>query len=155
MRASGVQGIVVNFHDITDRRRTEQHLRLVINELNHRVRNNLAMIQGIASHTFRRADDLQQAEADFSARVAALASANNLLIGEQGVALSLGSVLDRAVRPQCPGAERFHCRGPDIRLGAKTALAFSLAVHELATNALKYGAWSTASGVVEVEWRRR
>ena len=139
--------------DITERRRTEQHLQLVVNELNHRVRNNLAMIQGIASQTFRNSSDLRQAELNFSARVAALAAANNLLVGDKGVAVSLAGVLDQAVRPHCPESARFRFVGPHTRLSAKTALAFSLAMHELATNALKYGAWAGETGRVDVTWR--
>lgn len=139
--------------DITERRRAEQHLRLVINELNHRVKNNLAMTQAIAAQTFRQSDDLETAQSDFTSRIIALAQANDLLTGERWVSASLKSVLEQAVRPHCVGDHaRLTIDGGDVHLSAKTALALSMAMHELATNAVKYGAWSNADGRVEVTW---
>ncbi|MGC1303039.1 MAG: HWE histidine kinase domain-containing protein [Caulobacteraceae bacterium] len=140
--------------DVTERRRSEQHLRLVVNELNHRVKNNLAMTQAIAFQTFRSAEDLEQAKINFSARVVALAQANDLLTGERGVGVSLRGVIDQALRPHDPRDDRFRVEGPPLQLTAKTALALSMALHELATNALKYGAWSADTGRIEVTWTR-
>jgi two-component sensor histidine kinase len=141
--------------DVTERHTADQHLRLVINELNHRVKNNLAMTQAIAAQTFRNADDLAQAQAKFSARIMALAQANDLLTGERWVGASLRGVLNRSVRPHC-AEEPDRCRiaGPELRLSPKTALSLSMAMHELATNALKYGAWSTGEGQVSINWDR-
>ena len=138
--------------DVTDRRRAEDHLRLVVNELNHRVKNNLAMVQAIAAQAFRSAGDLAGAEASFRARIMALAMATDLLTGEEGVRPSLRQVLELAVRAHAPSAARFALRGPDLALPPKAAQALSLAVHELATNALKHGAWSSAEGAVAIDW---
>jgi PAS domain S-box-containing protein len=138
--------------DITSRRKAEQHLRLVINELNHRVKNNLAMIQAIAAQTFRTAEDLDKAQASLLTRISALAQANDLLTGERGAEVQMRAVIEQAVRPHCPAQDQIRIAGPDLPLSPKTALSLSLAMHELSTNALKYGAWSRPEGVVRIRW---
>jgi PAS domain S-box-containing protein len=138
--------------DITARRRAEQHLRLVVNELNHRVKNNLAMTQAVAAQTFRNAQSVTQAQASLTSRISALAQANDLLTGERGAEVSMSGVLEQATRPHYPSLERRRIEGPDLTLSPKTALSLSLAMHELSTNALKYGAWSTQDGVVWIRW---
>jgi two-component sensor histidine kinase len=139
--------------DVTARREAEEHLRLVINELNHRVKNNLAMIQAIAAQTFRNVDDLANARASFSARVVALARANDLLTEEHWVDASLKEIVESVLRPYFTvGSSRCAVSGPPVRLSAKTALSLAMACHELCTNAVKYGAWSNESGRVEVSW---
>lgn len=139
-------------NDVTDRHKVEQHLRLVVNELNHRVKNNLAMMQAIAAQTFRRVDDLPRAQASFNARIQALAQANDLLTGERWAAVSLQGVIEQALRLQCQESDRCAIAGPPVDLSPKTALSLSMAMHELATNAIKYGAWSVAEGKVSVTW---
>ncbi|MGZ3275846.1 MAG: sensor histidine kinase [Caulobacteraceae bacterium] len=138
--------------DITARRKAEQHLRLVVNELNHRVKNNLAMTQAVAAQTFRSAETVTQAQASLSSRISALAQANDLLTGERGTEVSMRGALEQATRPHYPSPERRVIEGPDLSLSPKTALSLSLAMHELSTNALKYGAWSQTDGVVEINW---
>lgn len=138
--------------DISERRRAEEHLRLVVNELNHRVKNNLAMVQSIAVQTFRNAEDLNQAKERFSARLVALAQANDLLTGERWAGASLRGAIEQAVAPHQQGAERLTLDGPDVTMTPKTALALTLAMHELATNAVKYGAWSNDRGQVLIHW---
>jgi two-component sensor histidine kinase/PAS domain-containing protein len=139
--------------DVTERRRAEDHLRLVVNELNHRVKNNLAMTQAIAAQTFRSGDDVAEAQQRFTARLVALAQANDLLTGERWAAASLSGVVDQAVRPHAANPDRLRIAGPEVQLSPKTALALTLALHELATNALKYGAWSGDAGTVSIAWR--
>ena len=138
--------------DVTARHKAEQHLRLVVNELNHRVKNNLAMTQALAAQTFRNAEDLPQAQAGLLTRISALAQANDLLTGERGAEVSMHGVIEQATRPHYPMPERRRMQGPDLMLSPKTALSLSLAMHELSTNALKYGAWSKAGGLVSIEW---
>ncbi len=138
--------------DVTERHEAEEHLRLVVNELNHRVKNNLAMVQAIAAQTFRNADDLAQAEASLVARLAALAMATDLLTGEQWARPALRMVIEQAVRSHSPQPSRIHLEGPELELPPKTAQALSLAVHELATNAVKHGAWSGPEGKVAIGW---
>lgn len=139
--------------DVTARRRTDDHLRLVVNELNHRVKNNLAMVQSIAMQTFRKAEDAEQASARFAARLVALARANDLLTGERWTGVDLGGVLAEAVASHNETPERLRMDGPTVQVSAKSALALTLAAHELATNAVKYGAWSNGDGVVDIRWR--
>ena len=122
--------------DITARHKAEQHLRLVINELNHRVKNNLAMTQALAAQTFRNAGDLAQAQSGLLTRISALAQANDLLTGERGAEVSMQGVIEQATRPHYPLPERRRMQGPDLMLTPKTALSLSLAMHELSTNAL-------------------
>ena len=138
--------------DVTARRRGEEHLRLVINELNHRVKNNLAMTQAIAAQTFRNAGDLKDAQDRFTARIVALAQANDLLTGERWASASLRGVLEQAMHAHCGEEGRCAIDGPELELSPKTALALTLAMHELATNALKYGAWSVPEGEVSISW---
>jgi len=140
--------------DVTARREAEDHLRLVINELNHRVKNNLAMIQAIGAQTFRNAVDLPKAQASFTARLQALAKANDLLTNEHWVDASMQEAIQSALSPHRPD-DRTRCiiAGPSVRLSAKTAISLSMAFHELATNAVKYGAWSNDAGKVSVTWQ--
>lgn len=138
--------------DVTERRRTHEHLRLVVNELNHRVKNTLAMVQAIAMRTFREDEDLGSAQKQFAARLVALASANDLLTGERWAGASLEAAILQAVEPHQPDAKRRVLSGADLRISPKTALALSLAMHELSTNAVKYGAWSNDQGVVTIDW---
>lgn len=138
--------------DVTDRRRANEHLRLAINELNHRVKNTLAMVQAMARRTFRDASDLPAAQERFAARLVALAQANDLLTGERWVGASLGDAIRQATQPHQPDSARVRIGGPDIRITPKTALALALATHELCTNAIKYGAWSNDEGIVDIGW---
>ncbi|HEX4197546.1 MAG TPA: HWE histidine kinase domain-containing protein [Caulobacteraceae bacterium] len=140
--------------DVTPRRQAEEHLRLVINELNHRVKNTLAMMQAIAAQTFRSADDLDQAQEKFTGRIMALARANDLLTGEKWVGASLGDVIEMTLEGYS-AADAGQCvvAGPPVQLTAKTALSVSMALHELATNAAKHGAWSSATGRIAITWQ--
>ena len=138
--------------DVTARHKAEQHLRLVINELNHRVKNNLAMTQAIAAQTFRSAENLSDAQSNLLTRISALAQANDLLTGERGAEVSMRAVIEQAVHPHCADESQCVIEGPDLQLSPKTALSMSLAMHELSTNALKYGAWSQPGGMVSIRW---
>ena len=151
--AGEVTGIFMEGQDVTERVRGEQHLRLVVNELNHRVKNTLAMIQAVAAQTFRNAEDLPGAQKSFSARIMALARANDLLTGENWEGASLADVVagaSVALGGNEPG--RFTAEGPMVRLTPKAALSLSMALHELGTNAVKYGALSNDAGRVDVRW---
>lgn len=138
--------------DVTERRKDQERMRLVVNELNHRVKNNLAMIQAIAKQTFRSLEDSGPQLLAFEERIMALGHANDLLTGERWTGASLKAAIRQAVKPHAP-ADRFAYEGADVTLSPKTALALTLSAHELATNALKYGAWS-AEGRVSVSCER-
>jgi two-component sensor histidine kinase/PAS domain-containing protein len=128
--------------DITERKRAELHLRLLVNELNHRVKNSLATIQAIAAQTFHAARSLPQAQEAFSARIVALAEAHDLLTRENWEGADLLDLLGR-LEDLHGGPGRFTTEGGSVRLSPRMALSLSMALHELATNAVKYGALST------------
>lgn len=140
--------------DITERRQSEDRQRLLMTELAHRVKNTLAMVQAIASQTLRgKAEPLVERDA-FTARLLALAQAHDVLMQGSWTEASLRSLVEGASRVHGAGAEdRFRIAGADLTLGPKAALSFALALHELGTNAAKYGALSTHDGLVLVAWR--
>lgn len=137
--------------DITDRKKDEEHQRLLVHELNHRVKNTLAVVQALAHQTFAGSPDAGRRKA-FEGRLAALASAHNLLTRESWEAASLRDVVASAAAPCDPGGERFSMDGPDMRVPPRVAVALALAVHELCTNAVKYGALSNDEGRVAIRW---
>jgi PAS domain S-box-containing protein len=137
--------------DITERKKSELHLRLLVNELNHRVKNTLATIQAIAVQTFHAARSLPQAQEAFSARIVALAEAHDILTRENWEGAELSDVLAR-LETLHGGTGRFVASGPPVRLSPRLALSLSMALHELATNAAKYGALSIPAGHVRVSW---
>jgi two-component sensor histidine kinase/PAS domain-containing protein len=148
-----IDGVFIQGQDVTDRQRSEQHLRLVVNELNHRVKNTLATMQAIAAQTFRQGDDLTFAHAKFAARVMALAKANDLLTREGWAGASLRDVIGLVAQAHAgPDQDRITVEGPVVKLTPKTAMSLSMGIHELATNATKYGALSVAAGRVHVRW---
>jgi PAS domain S-box-containing protein len=141
-------GTTVN---ITDRKRAELHLRLLVNELNHRVKNSLATIQAIAGQTFHAARSLPAAQEAFTARIIALSEAHDVLTRENWEGADLLDVIDRLVALH-GGDDRFALDGPPVRLSPRPALSLSMALHELATNAVKYGALSRPGGQVLLDW---
>jgi len=130
----------------------ESHQRLLINELNHRVKNTLATVQSIAGQAFRRGEH-DEARDTFEARLFALAQAHDMLTRENWEGAELPDLIAQAVEPyRREGGGRFEVEGPNLWVKPSMALALSMAIHELATNACKYGALSVASGRVEIQW---
>lgn len=120
---------------------------LVSQELKHRIGNLIAVVQAIARKTFRDADAVSVK--DFTARLGALAAAQALLIDAETKPATLMHVVTHALAPQ---DNRFTLSGPEIQLGGRQAHALTVALHELATNAAKYGALSNEFGIVEITW---
>ena len=135
--------------DISERREAEERQQILINELNHRVRNTLATVQAIANQTFQWSD--ANARQAFEARLLALSNAHGLLTRQSWEGAELHDVLARTLATQV-APERLHVEGPPVQLWPQATLAISLAMHELATNALKYGALSNGVGQVSVTW---
>lgn len=139
--------------DITDRKQAEEHRALLSNELSHRVKNMLATLQAIVSQTLRSAPSLEDANTVLSARIRSMDAANDLLVNEQWEGAAIRQLIERALAPFQPGGrERMRLAGPDIRIPPRLAVGLALALHELATNAVKYGALSTAQGMIEISW---
>ncbi len=127
---------------------------LLINELNHRVKNTLAAVQSLAWQTLRAGRSPEEAREAFEARLMALSSTHNLLTRESWEGAFLKDVLEAEFAPHRGGErDRFVLDGEPVRLTPQAALALGLIFHELTTNALKYGALSTPSGYVDVSWR--
>jgi two-component sensor histidine kinase len=145
--AGELQGAVCAAADVTERHRYEEHLKLLLNELNHRVKNTLAIVQSIASLTLKDADAALRAA--FEERLLTLSAAHNLLTDESWTGADLVAVVRASLRT---ARERIRFEGPDMRLRPKSAVALSMALHELGTNALKYGALSAERGAVTVRW---
>ena len=138
--------------DVTERKVAEEHQRLLINELNHRVKNTLAIVQGIAWQSLRTDRVPTEVRDAFEGRLAALASAHDVLTRQNWEAGSIRHIVTEATAPHHGGDGRLVLDGPALDLEPKTAVALALAMHELATNAVKYGALSTPSGRVDVRW---
>lgn len=138
--------------DVTERMRAEEHQRLLVNELNHRVKNTLAIVQAIAWQSFRSGGMPLSARETFEGRLSALAAAHDVLTQANWEAGSIAQMIAGAVAPHDPGDGRLDIAGPDVALEPKTAVALALAIHELATNAVKHGALSSPAGRVEVRW---
>jgi two-component sensor histidine kinase len=126
---------------------------LLVNELNHRVKNTLATVQSIAAQTFRESGDTAEARRKFDARLAALGRAHNVLSDEKWDTADLQEIVEGVIEPYAAGNRpRLHLSGPQIRVAPRTALMISMALHELATNAAKYGALSNGTGEIFIEW---
>jgi PAS domain S-box-containing protein len=141
------------FDDVTARRSAEHRQRILINELNHRVKNSLATVQSIAAQTLRSAPDLTSARSAFEARLVALAATHDVLTAESWHGARLSDVAASALAPfEATSRPQVDRSGPAVWLTAQRALALSLALHELATNAAKYGALSVPEGRVVIRW---
>lgn len=136
--------------DLTERKRAEELERLLANELTHRVRNTLATVQAIVGQSLRGAEDLDSAREAVNGRIIALAKAHELLTARSWSGANLNDLVGRAIAPFAGG--NILVEGPSLNVSPKQALALSLALHELATNAAKYGALSRPEGRVELRW---
>jgi len=139
---------------VARQRQDQQHLRLMVNELNHRVKNTLATVQSIIAQTLRSADVPVRTRDTLTARIVALSRAHDVITSEQWSGADLGDIVAQAAHPFLTGLgeDRISLKGPQVRLPPKTAIAVALAFHELATNAVKYGALSIPEGHVDVAW---
>jgi PAS domain S-box-containing protein len=146
-------GMGVVFRDITDRRSAEAQRDLLVKELEHRIKNTLATVLSIAEQTFRNSGIDPALQKTFAARLVSLSNVHSVLTQRSWDSADLHEVIASAIGPhRTAGEDRFEIQGPILRLGPKTAVALSMAVHELCTNAIKYGSLSSEAGRVEINW---
>lgn len=143
--------IIGTLVDVSERQRNEERQILLINELSHRVKNTLATVQSIAIQSLRDCGD-RGAVDTFVSRLVALGRGHDLLAGSRWEGAALADVIDRATASLVGNEQLLVQRGPPLWLPPRHALAMTLAIHELCTNALKYGALSVVGGRVVVSW---
>jgi PAS domain S-box-containing protein len=160
----GRQGTIVNgpdgkpervlgaAYDITERKEAESQMAMLAQESAHRIKNMLAMVQAIATQTMRNSSTLAEARDAIGARLVALGQAQDVLTHGSGSAAGIRDVVVAATRLHSETFGRFHIEGPNVLLDPKAVLGLGLMLHELGTNALKYGALSVPDGRVEVTW---
>jgi two-component system CheB/CheR fusion protein len=151
-RLDEMQMILLSLEDITERKHWEEHQQLLVSELSHRVKNTLATVQSIAAQTIRNAKSLDAFYQDFSGRLQALGAAHALLTARNWQSLDLRAVVLGPLRAYGEAGGRVRLQGPEVELKPGAALALSLVVHELATNAAKHGALSTSEGAIAIDW---
>jgi PAS domain S-box-containing protein len=152
--AAKAVGTIIEVRDISAEKKAQEHQRLLINELNHRVKNTLATVQSITSQTLRNAATAQGAKDALEGRLLALSRTHDVLTRENWESAELREIVAQAVEPyRGHGKDRFHLEGPWVRLQPRMALALAMALQELATNAVKYGALSNAAGTIRINWK--
>ncbi|MEP7007875.1 MAG: CheR family methyltransferase, partial [Sphingomonas bacterium] len=145
--------ILLALEDITERKHAILHQDILVSELSHRVKNTLAVVQSIAAQTIRHSASLDAFKEAFLGRLMALADANDAVIDGRWKGVRLKHVVVRSMRPFAADAQITLGDGPDIDLRPQASLALAMILHELATNAVKYGALSIPTGVVAISWR--
>ncbi|MBB3998112.1 sensor histidine kinase [Aureimonas pseudogalii] len=150
-RDGEISGIFVQSYDRTQSVRALQQQRLLIDELNHRVKNTLSTVQSLARRSFRTNEDREDARRVFEARILALSNAHNLLSEQRWESADLRTILQLELGAF--GDERFVVDGPSIPLTPRAAIALAMVFHELASNAVKYGGLSQAGGGLSIHWK--
>lgn len=140
--------------DVTEREQAERARELLVAELNHRVKNTLSVVQGIAHQTFRGTANPAEARKAFEGRLVALAHTHNLLTQANWENASLQELAELTLDTKGANAERVLLAGPRILIPPKEAVSIAMALHELCTNARKYGALSNDSGRIKLNWTR-
>ncbi len=147
-----IVGYGVVTKDISEQKKEEERRAHLISEAAHRMKNTLAIVEAIVSQTLKNASSLEHGRQSISNRVRALAQAQDILCAAEGTAADIITVIESALMPHDPGDLRVRYAGPSHPLSAAQSLGLSLAIHELATNAAKYGALKGDSGNVEIGW---
>jgi two-component sensor histidine kinase/PAS domain-containing protein len=139
--------------DITDRKRSEEHLMFLLREISHRSKNLLAVIQAMAGQTAKTAESVEVFRRRFGERLMGIAASHDLLVNQNWLGASVESLVRGQLEPFIePNDPRVQLRGPVVDLKSESTEALGLALHELATNSLKYGALSDQAGKVEIVW---
>lgn len=152
MRIEGGEGGFVKIvRDETRAKLADEQRVLLLNELNHRIKNTLALVQSIAQQTLRDPAHAD-ARAAFMSRLMALSAAHDVLVQQNWAAADMHSIVDQALAAHRGSGRGVEVDGPPVRVNPQQAVSLSLVLHELCTNAVKYGALSVPSGKVEVSW---
>ncbi len=149
---SSTVGTIIEVRDISAEKAAQERQHLLINELNHRVKNTLAIVQSLAQQSLREEGSPAEVKQAFESRLAALSRAHDVLTRQSWEAASIHQLIEVTVAPYAGQPSRFEIEGPDLLLAAETAVTLALALHELATNAAKHGALSAPEGHVDVRW---
>jgi two-component sensor histidine kinase len=150
---SSVIGVVGCLQDVTDNRRGDMHERVLLDELNHRVKNTLATVQLLAGQTIRKCGLPKEVQDDFEGRLIALSRAHDHLTRERWEPVDLRTIIAKAVEPYCRlNPETLGIRGEPLKVSAQSSLTLAMIFHELASNAAKFGALSTADGRLAISW---
>jgi len=151
--ANVISGVVITFNNASEQRQQRDHLEILMTELQHRTNNLFAVIQTMARQTVRTSTSLADFEEQFGARLQALAQTNRLLVDQEWKGVSLRKLIEAQLAPFIgTDSMRFEMVGPPVTMAAATIQTLGLALHELATNASKYGALSAPGGKVIVSW---
>ena len=150
--ASPAGNLVVSAVDITDRYESEQTQRLLMRELDHRMKNTLQVIQAVIRRTARAQASVEVFERSLLGRVGAMSRAHDLLAEERWLGAEMNAIITREVGSFDSGSA-IAASGPRLRLNPRAALSIALVIHELATNASKYGALSAPDGKISVTWQ--
>ena len=154
VREPGQQRIVILIvcEEITERKRVEEQQRTLVAELDHRVKNVLATVQAVAAHTMETSSSMPHFVAALDGRIRSMGSTHELLSHRQWEGIPLAELVERQLAPYTTGSN-IEIAGPEVMLSADAGQTMAMALHELATNAAKYGALSTPRGRISVRWR--
>ncbi len=154
IRTGGRSFVCETNRDITERRKADEVRNLLVGELNHRVKNTLAIVQAIAAQTARTSGTINQFIAGFNGRIQSLSNAHHLLTEAHWSGASLRELVTSQIAVSAGEPKNVEIIGDDVFVPPQTALQMTLMLHELATNARKYGALSRPQGRVSVVWKR-
>jgi len=144
--------ILIVCEEITERKRVEEQQRTLVAELDHRVKNVLATVQAVAAHTMETSSSMHHFVAALDGRIRSMGSTHELLSHRQWEGIPLAELVERQLAPYTTGSN-IEIAGPEVMLSADAGQTMAMALHELATNAAKYGALSTPRGRISVRWR--
>ena len=150
VRYEGLTFFMAVVRDVSEAKRAEQRTKLLVDELNHRVKNTLALVQSIAKQTAKASVNMEQFNWSFENRLMALSNTHDLLTKTSWQPVSLHNIFDSEFRPYL--VSQIKMEGIDISISPKAALIIGMSVHEMATNAAKYGALSVIDGLVTVRF---
>jgi two-component system CheB/CheR fusion protein len=150
--SGNIEGAVLTISDVTGLAQAEEQQRILVAELNHRVKNMLTVIVSIATQSLKRSDDPEAARDAFLDRLHGMARSYELVSRDQWSDVALADLVRQEVEPYVGRGDRLVVEGPAVALKPKFALSLGMVLHELGTNAVKYGSLSMAGGSLEVTW---